>query len=256
MRSVPPRPRAGKKRVVLLIVIALFAAAGAIAWRIAADRVRVTTYLRIPRSSGSIIDDVGLEPWEEYRRRRDDYKTLIVSPLVIDATLQQQDIRKLELVRRHEASPEWLINSTLVEFPNDGEVMQVCLPCKQGDADQAVTMLNALVQSFQDKVLLGQRLDRASARADLQAVSADVKKRLDAQLQELHQLETAAPPVNETAITLLKDRCAVEGKLFADLQLQLLKQEVLSQVDERAERLGGYARDAVHVLQAATVERP
>ncbi|MBA4105420.1 MAG: hypothetical protein C0485_06650 [Pirellula sp.] len=255
MRSVPPRPRAGKQRVVLLIVIAVLAA-GAIAWRIAADRVRVTTYVKIPRSSGSIIDDVGLEPWEEYRRRRDDYKTLIVSPLVIDAALQQQDIGKLELVRRHEASPEWLINSTIVEFPNDGEVMLVCLPCKGGDADQAVTILNALVQSFQDKVLLVQRLDRASVRADLQTVTADVKTRLDAQLQELHQLETAAPPVNETAITLLKDRCAVEGKLFADLQLQLLKQEVLSQVDERAERSGGYARDAVHVLQPATVERP
>lgn len=255
MRSVPPRPRAGKQRVVLLIVIAVLAA-GAIAWRIAADRVRVTTYLKIPRSSGSIIDDVGLEPWEEYRRRRDDYKKLIVSPLVIEATLQQQDIGNLELVRRHEASPEWLINSTLVEFPNDGEVMQVCLPCKDGDVGQAVTILNALVRSFQDKVLLVQRLDRASARADLQTVAADVKARLDAQLQELHKLETATPPVNDTAITLLKDRCAVESKLFADLQLQLLKQEVLNQVDERAERLGGHARDAVHVLQAATVEHP
>lgn len=255
MRPALPRPRAGKKRVVLIVAIAVIAAAVVFAWRTAVNHDIVSTYLKVPRSAGSIIDDdVGLEPWEDYRRRRDDLKTLIVSPLVIDAALQQQDIANLDLTRRHSSAMEWLVNSIAVEFPNDGEVMRVSLPCHRQDADQAVKILDAVVRAFHDKVFLQQALDKASAHADLRIVVAEIKKRLDAQLQELHKMESATLPANETAIALLKDRCELEGKLLADLQLKMLQWDMRNALDERAERQGNSARNAVEILQKATAE--
>jgi hypothetical protein len=233
-------------------VIALVVAAIAFAWISAANRGQVTTYLKIPRYSGSIIDDAGLEPWEEYRRRRDDYKTLIVSPLVIDAALQQQEIASLDVPRGHESSLEWLINAITVDFPSDGEIMQVSIASPRRDADQSVKILDAVVKAFQEKVLLQQRLVKASHQADFRSAVGDVKQRLDAQLKDLHKLQQADPPANQTEISLLEDRCKLEGKLLAELELKLLKCDLLNNLDERAERQGGPARNDVQILQRAT----
>lgn len=244
--------RAGRTRGVLLFVIALVVAAIAFAWISAAYRGQVTTYLKIPRNAGSIIDDAGLEPWEEYRRRRDDYKTLIVSPLVIDAALQQRDIADLDLTHRHDSSPEWLVNAITVDFPSNGEVMEVSMASPRRDAAQSAMILDAVVKAFQEKVLLQQRLVKASHQADFRSAVGDVKQRLDAQLKDLHKLQQADPPVSQTEITLLEDRCKLEGKLLAELELKLLKWDLLSNLDERAERQGGTARNDVQILQRAT----
>jgi hypothetical protein len=250
----PNSIRAGRTAGVLLFVLALVVAAIALAWITAASRGQVTTYLKIPRHAGSIIDDAGPEPWDEYLRRRDDYKTLIVTPLVMEAALQQQDIANLDLTRRHYSSPLRLANAITVAFPTDGEIMQVSMQSSRRDAPQATMILDAVVKAFQEKVLLQQRLVKASYQADFRSAVADVKKRHEAQLEELHQLQHADPPVNAPTISALEVRCELEGKLLAELELKLLKAELLNNIDERAERQGGMAHGGAEVYQPATFE--
>ena len=173
---------------------------------------------------------------------------------MIDAALQQQEIANLDLTRRHESSLEWLVNAITVDFPNDGEIMRISLPCHRHDAEESVKILDVVVRTFQDKILLQQRLVKASTQADFRSAVADVKKRLEAQLEELRKLQQADPPANETAISVLKGRCELEGKLLAELELKVLKAELLNSMDERAERQGGTAHCGVEVYQPATFE--
>lgn len=244
--------RAGRTTGILLLVIVLIFAAVVFAWMTAANRGKVTTYLKVPRHAGNIIDDADLEPWEEYRRRRDDYKTLIVSPLVVDAALQRQEIANLDLTRRQDGPQEWLLDSVTVEFPNDGEIMQVSMASPRRDADQTVKIVDAVVKAFQEKVLLQQRLVKASYQADFRSAVADVKKRLNTQLEELHKLQQEDPPANEAEISLLEDRCKLEGKLLAEMELKVLKLELLNNIDARAEQQGGTVHGGVEVYQPGT----
>ena len=205
---MPSPSHSARTLLPLLAIMALIAGAGVAAWWFNSPREYAVVYVQIPRYR-SILDDADLEPWDEYRRRRADYKSLLVSPLVIDAALTRPEMATLRQSGERQALQEWLRQSIAAVFPNDGELMQISLPVGHLDADQSIQMLDAVATSFHEKVSLRVRLDRAALMIDFKTVVDDMKNRLDAQLKDLHKMESASPPAAATEIALLKERCSV-----------------------------------------------
>ncbi|MBL9162818.1 MAG: hypothetical protein JNL18_08810 [Planctomycetaceae bacterium] len=210
--------------------------------------------MQIPRHR-SILNDADRERWDEYRRRRDDYKSLLVSRLVIDAALTRPEMAPLRQSGERQALQEWLGKSLAAMFPNDGELMQISLPVGHLNEDQSIQVLDAVATSFHEKVLLQERLKQASLQSDFKTVVVDLKNRLDAQLKDLHNMESASPPVAATEIALLKERCSVESRLLGECELQLLKFQLANQLEELAERTGRFGAGRPEILQRAAMAR-
>ncbi len=251
---MPPANHSAKRPLLALAIVALVGAAGAAAWWFNSPRAYAVVYVQIPRHR-SILDDADLEPWDEYRRRRADYQSLLVSPLVIAAALTRPEMATLRQSGERQALQEWLRQSIAAVFPHDGELMQISLPVGHLNGDQSIQMLDAVATSFHEKVLLQERLKQASLQSDFKTVVIDLKNRLDAQLKDLHSMESASPPVAATEIALLKERCSVERKLLGECELQLLKFQLANQLEERAERDGRTGFTRPEILQRAMMAR-
>lgn len=249
-----PANHSAKRLLLALAIVALVGAAGAVAWWFNSPRAYAVVYVQIPRHR-SILNDADIEPWDEYRRRRADYESLLVSPLVIDAALKRPEVAPLRPSGERQALSEWLRQSLASVIPNDGELMQISLPVGRLNEEQSIQVLDAVATSFHEKVLLQERLKQASLQSDYRAVVDDMKNRLDAQLDELQKMENAPPPVDATEIALLKQRCSLESKLLGECELQLLKFHIAKQVDERAERDGRNGFTRPEILQRAALAR-
>ncbi|WP_168206834.1 hypothetical protein [Lacipirellula limnantheis] len=174
---------------------------------------------------------------------------------MIDAALTRPEMATLRQSGERQALQEWLRQSIAAVFPNDGELMQISLPVGHLDADQSIQMLDAVATSFHEKVALRVRLDRAALMIDFKTVVDDMKNRLEAQLKDLHKMESAPPPADATAIAFLKERCSLERKLLGECELQLLTFHLANELDDRSGRSGRYPADAPQILQRAAMAR-
>jgi hypothetical protein len=138
----------------MLVLLAICAIGGIMAWWSLAPQSGASSYLKIPRERSSLVIDPLPVTDEEYRQRRNNHMGLMASPLVLDAAIHQQDIAELDLIRRHQDPVAWLIDTLQISFPGDGEILEVTLPAGKSDADAAIKVVDAVTRSYFDKVLL------------------------------------------------------------------------------------------------------
>lgn len=243
-----------KRAIVIWILLAAAAltTVGVTAFWYLPPRQGAVAYLKIPRDQSSLFIKAANPSNEQYRQRKINYRMLLESPLVLESALQQQDIANLDVVRRHETPNEWLSDTLEISFPQDGEIMEVFLPCPLADADQCTELLNAVIQAYSDKVLLQERIEQAAAASDFRKSIADLEDELREELKTLIGLEKAAISTDEIAKrTLLKDDCRTKRKLLQRMKRTALR---LQQEETRAinaERRGDSRPGAVSIIQKA-----
>lgn len=151
---------------------------------------RVTAYLKVKTQSGSKIFDTQADRLTpaEMERQAMNHLALLVSPLVLDAAIVNPKIAGLDAIRAHSGEELlWLQDDLKVSFPGDSEILEVKYVGDQ-DPEQMKAIINAVVEAYQEKVLLQERLMAASTQSDLKIVLTDAKKRLEQQMTDLQAM--------------------------------------------------------------------
>ncbi|BBO30720.1 tyrosine-protein kinase domain-containing protein [Lacipirellula parvula] len=180
-----------RRRWLMAILMGLLVGAGAAGalWWAFPETSTITAYLKVRSKLGSDVFDNQSERLtpQDVQRQAMNHLTLLKSPLVLDAVLQQGDIANLDAVRAHQGQEiNWLTDELRVTFPGDGEILEVRYEGEE-DADQMVKVVDAVVKAYQEKVLLQDRLLAASTQADLRQVLSDTNKRLETRLNDLKE---------------------------------------------------------------------
>jgi succinoglycan biosynthesis transport protein ExoP len=193
----------------------------------------VTAYLKVKSKSGSDVFDTQSERLSpaEITRQAQNHLALLKSPLVLDAALQQQDIANLDAVRAHKGEEQlWLVEELKVTFPGDGEILEVRYEGSE-DPAQMAKVVDAVVQAYQEKVLLQDRLLAASTQSDIRTVLGETKKRLESLLNDLEaQRESAGTLREDVEIPQLTNEIKNLENLIVKAQESLVDIEVFKEL--------------------------
>jgi capsular exopolysaccharide synthesis family protein len=194
---------------------------------------RITAYLKVKSQSSGKVFETQIERLSphEVERQAMNHLALLMSPLVLDAALQDQRIAGLDAVRSH-AGQEllWLQEDLRVSFPGDGEILEVNYEGEE-DPDQMKAVVDGVVKAYQDKVLLQERVMAASTQADLKIVLTDAKKRLEAQLNALQTKAEGAGNLREDVeIPQLSNEIRNLENLIIKTQDELVNIEVFKEL--------------------------
>ena len=116
---------------------------------------QVTAYLKVKSNTGSEVfpTDQRLSP-QEIEKQAMNHLALLKSQMVLEAALQKQDIADLDAVRATRARNSCgCVGDLRVSFPGDGEILEIRYEGKE-DAEQMAKVVDAVVDAYQDKVLL------------------------------------------------------------------------------------------------------
>ncbi|WP_145431249.1 hypothetical protein [Lacipirellula limnantheis] len=246
--------RSGSTLFWMLALIVALTAAGSVAWWRFSTGGAVVAYLKVERNNAAafVINPQQMSD-EEHRQVKINHKALIVSPLVLDAALQRQDIANLDIVRRHLGTElMWLLNALQVSFPGDGEIMEVRMSCAQGDREQTVMIVDSVSNAYFDKVLLQERLKDATEIADFRTGLSDLEESFKADLVKLEERRESANSSEQKAeVIILETLCSAKQELMTKLKLKELMLQFEQDISERQERTGAGTSERVSVVQRA-----
>ena len=254
--SMMSSKRTGRATLAIVLVLTLSVLGIAAAWWSLTPRGSVTSYMKVPRQSHPFYSNDHSVSEEAFRTERNNHKSLLKSALVLDAALQQQDVANLDLVRRQANPLGWLSRSLIVTLPEDSEIIEVSLPCDSSDVratQDAIRVVDEVVKTYFDKVLLQDRLRQASELADFKQALSELESQLPAKLEAMHKAQAGAQSAADKAkLQLLKDECVALRQLRTELKGKLLMAEFEQGIEARNEMTGG-PTGRVEVLQRATV---
>lgn len=121
--------------------------------------------------------------FEIYRER---LKSAMLSPYVINATLRQPNVSKLQLIERQPHPVAWVRSQLAVEFP-ETELMRVSL--KRQSGEEAVALLNALANSFLSEFVNGEQRDRRDLLSELEKLQQQLEDVSRSQRNSIVRLE-------------------------------------------------------------------
>jgi polysaccharide biosynthesis transport protein len=214
-------------------------AAGLLMW-LFPESSRITSYLEV--SSEDETDPFSqnkrmLSPLE-ITREAQTHLALIRSQRVLDAALKRQDIANLDAVQYHKGEEVlWLLNELKVAFASDSPILEVRY---DGDEDpaQMCQVIDAVVQSYKDNVLMTDQTQQVATQDDLKIVLGQVKRELEKKLDELKQMAEVEDYVNfeEVELPRLRANITTYQNQLNEVEEELTEIEVLKEVSLQAAR--------------------
>jgi hypothetical protein len=178
---------------------AVFAAgfyAGAVV-EIKPDKGKPVAYLRIifndPHASVSSTN---------YRAKFDIFrstqKALMLTPAVLRAAAKNPKIADLPPVKEHKNIEQWLRNRLRIEFPDDAEVMKVCI--EGADAKDGVMLVNAVVEAYMSEIV---EAEQNKIQARIRELNDTIVKKKDLLNSSLYDLRRITSQFNNPDFEML-----------------------------------------------------
>lgn len=211
-----PRRRWGLAIFGSLLIAALAAAP---VWFVLAPKYRASALIRVAEKRQRILfktaDEETQPDFEHYRRTQSQF---LKSRFVLIAALRSSDIAKLPSLRNEPDPVAWLARHLRVDFPGDGEIMEVSLA---GDEPKELAALvNAVVDAYMAEVVDVERAERRQRLSDLDQIYAEKETEFRDKWSDLKVLaedvgtgDTEAPSLKQQ---LVLDRfAALRNELMA-----------------------------------------
>ncbi len=152
-------------------------------FRVASEQQTLVFRTAEAGSRSERAEAVGRSRFEIYKATQ---QQLITSPFVITAALRQPGINELRCIRQQDDPVVWLRRKIKVSFPGGAEIMRVSLKGK--DPKEAATLVQAVIDAYQDEVVYIERADRKKHLSELDVVYAEKEDQVRARRTEFKQL--------------------------------------------------------------------
>ena len=232
--------RIGRFGLATLLVL-VTAIAVAIAVGLELSKSEVVAYVQIRRS----MADVGWpRPWddemnvEEFKLFRRSQVELMRSKSLLIRMLRNPSISKGTFLDRSADPVEWLQKNLQFDFPNDAELLRIRL--WTNDAQDGVTVVNAVVDTYFREVVEKDVLDRNKAEQRLQQLSEEFTDQFVRDKKDLVNLETslgAEAAARSPEVEVRQAKLRQRQEQLADVGRQLFRLRLQKQAPMRVQRL-------------------
>jgi capsular exopolysaccharide synthesis family protein len=227
------------------------AAAGLLMWLFPPSS-RITSYLEVkPDSAVAVFESKRVVSPLEVEREAAMHPALIKSPLVLHAALLgREDIANLDAVQYHKGEEVlWLINELKVTFATDSPILEVRYEGEESPEDMK-KIVDAVIKSYQDNVLMRERVTRSATQNDLRIILNEVKDELKRKLDALRiKAGDTGGSLNfeEYYLPKLRNDIALYQKQLMDIENDLIDIEVLKNVSFETARSPAALEAAVNL---------
>jgi capsular polysaccharide biosynthesis protein len=160
--------------------------AAAVVWLVTPNNFEVTSTLRVGMPKGGLDGIVSgdTQIYEQYRRTQVGF---IRTDLVLGAALRKEGILDLPMLQAQKGTPkQFLSDEIFVVAPLGSEMVQIKMRGK--DAQQLVKIVNAVTESYMENVVNAERNDLLYEHQTLEGQLRELKKELNAKVEDLKGL--------------------------------------------------------------------
>ena len=202
------------------------AIAGGLVWYLKHPQYTAVSQLRIAAEDAPLVFDTadhsGQTRFDIYKRTQ---RQLLKSRFVIAAALRDKEVAQLPTIRDEIDPVVWLETHIDVTFPDDAEIMQVKL---SGDDPESLrTLVNALVRTYMDEVVLYERNLRLDRLTNLENVYADSESKVRQKRADLRRLAERLGTSDSEALTLVQQNAIQQFALVRNeltrIQFELMR---------------------------------
>jgi succinoglycan biosynthesis transport protein ExoP len=136
---------------------------------------------------------------------------------VLGAALRNPEINQLPIVKRQKDPMKWLSEQLSVTFPGKAEVMEISITTPE--PKDAVAIVNAVVDAYQNEVLNSEQDRRRHRLEDLEGVYADIEREIRERRVRLRNLAERFGGDMESEEFKLRQRMMMEELAFLRQQL-------------------------------------
>lgn len=201
---------------------------------------RVTALLEVKPQAANPMTEDKQRPMQaaEIEREANSQLALIKSPMVLAAALQKQDVSQLDAVQAHLSDPpvNWMLNELKVSFPGESQILEVRYEGEE-DPEQMVKVIQAIVDSYRENVLMNDRLLAVATQDDLQIVLDGMKTRLQKLMEDYkNKSEVAGVMTEEVEVPKIRTEIQMLEGLIATAKKELVDIEVMKQLAVQSAR--------------------
>ncbi len=200
--------------------------AGGLVWYLKPPQYTAVSQLRIAAEDAPLVFDTadrsGQTRFDIYKRTQ---RQLLKSRFVVAAALRDKEVAQLPIIRDEIDPVVWLETHIDVTFPDDAEIMQVRL--SGADPESLRTLVNALVRTYMDEVVLYERNLRLDRLTNLENVYADSESKVRTKRADLRRLAERLGTSDSEALTLVQQNAIQQFALVRNeltrIQFELMR---------------------------------
>jgi hypothetical protein len=243
-----------------LVVALIVAVIGLIAWRvICPDKFTAQARLYVsalpPKLSLALQTVESAESAGDYKRFQSSQQQMLLSAMVLNAALRDENVARYRMIRDHADPIEWLKEQIKVDFVAGSEVMEISL--SGDDPVEIAGIVNAVMRAYVDEVANFETTRRSDRHERLRTIQEKYRKVLDECRKKLRALSDVAVGDDRLRITGLQkaDLLRLHQALWSErLDLQLKRTEAEALLAPR-KKAAGPAPDRVRTELEQLEER-
>lgn len=173
-----------RRRWLLALCMGLVAATAAAAalWVTFPESSSAIALFQISNDQETVVFDVNRHSAQNYENLKRTQLALLKSNFVLTAAMRNPSVAGLSALAGHPEPVEWLQDSLVVDFPQNGELLSISLS-DNALAEDLVALVNAVAKAYKDEVISGQQQRRLANRdllaRNLENLNAEIKRKLD-----------------------------------------------------------------------------
>jgi polysaccharide biosynthesis transport protein len=206
---------------ILIAGVCLAAPAELVLWKTVKEQYAATALIHFAPDRIVPLGDSAGRSFEAYTAYKTTIQQLVKSRVFLKAVTARSEIAGLPDLQSATDPVTWLKGKLQVEFPDRGEVMQ--LTAKDADPEQAVAVVNAVVEVFLAGAVDLDRAHRATVSDALEKLEQEIAKELRQSRLELARV-LRTPEGSDANSALRKQQIGTQ--ILAALDHEVLQQEL------------------------------
>ena len=210
-----------------IILATVGASAG---WFLLVPQYTASAYLRISSDDRPLMfetADAAANNAASFKLYKNSQAQWMQTPYVLNAALRESGVTDLTEIRTTPDPVNWLQEHLQVDFPADGEIMQVTIETPSPDA--CVVLVNAVVKAYMDEVVLNEKNARQLRLENLQSVYKDSESKLRNKRAGLKTLAEALGTSDAESLTVAQQSVLQQfghmQEKLSTIQFQLMQAE-------------------------------
>lgn len=211
------------------VAVCLASVGAIVGWFLMVPKYSASAYLKVDADVRPLIFETAdsASGGISYRLYQNTQKQLLVTPFVVNAALRDKNASSLAIVRSLPDPVAWLQDQLQVDFPADGEIMEITL--ETVSPTDCIKLVNAVINAYMAEVVVDSRNERLQRLESLQRVYSEAEAKVRNKRAELKSLAAALRTGDAESLTVaqqttLQQYGLMQEKLHAT-QFELMQAE-------------------------------
>lgn len=199
--------------------LAVGGTAAALLWYFLPVRYEAFALLKVAERPPAVLDKSATAA-EEFAVFKRTQVQLILSNLVLQGTLRDSTINRLETLKEHtDDQIAWLKDQLVIDYPDDAEIMRVAM--KGTRKEDIIKVVNRIVKVYMDEIVARERDVRAEHESKLEKSFTTMAQEIQTRTNALKNLEDLHKTSGSDSARILKEMAIEQLSTYVQQSKQI-----------------------------------